>query len=60
MINKKDYIIDIAFGHHSSFISEAENWCKAMNIDYYNGMPNPMYFSFKTEDDALVFKLTWG
>lgn len=56
----KDYPIPIAFGHHSSRISEAERWCIDMGLDYYNGMPNPMYFSFKDDDAALLFKLTWG
>lgn len=54
------YPISVQFGHHSSDIQKAEEWCKLMDIDYYNGLPNPMYFGFKTEEDALLFKLTWG
>lgn len=60
MKNLKDYPIHIQFGHHSSDLPDAEQWCKDMELDYYNGMPNPMYFGFKDENSAMLFKLTWG
>lgn len=55
-----DYIIHVEFKHHSSSIPDAEAWCKKVSIPYYNGLPNPMYFSFKNETDAMMFKLAWG
>jgi len=51
----------IHFGHHSSKIKEADQWCKENCKDiFYCGMPNPFYFKFANKEDALQFKLTWG
>ena len=51
----------VRFMHHSSRMQEVWNWCRDNCTEkWYVCQFNPFYLYFDSNDDAMLFKLTWG